>query len=245
MRRLMVAALAVGTTLAVAGAAAPALAGDRAGGKVDCVVEQVDERGEVRGTSTEPEGAQVGEFRCVAGLWQFGWAPYEADDLITAPAVQVGPKGQVSVRRFHRPERGGDLTFGEMAEIARVITGGKAAVFQRAVVTVDDGRERTPAEVEAILAGKDTTGAKVLRTVDKLDPASTVQDVVDGAGGGEPVVVYLLSEIWDAITGAVSAVIDWVVDGIDGIGDWIHDHCTWFPPPPPGSDTIPIVTCQF
>ncbi|HCT78862.1 MAG TPA: hypothetical protein DGG94_05965 [Micromonosporaceae bacterium] len=243
----MLVALTASTTMALAGVASPAAAKaeGKSGNGTDCVVQQVDERGGVRDTSMEPEGAKRGEFRCVDGAWQFGWAPFGPDDFITAPELQVDPAGRVLVREFDRPERGSDLTLGEMADVARAVSGSKAVVFTRAVVAVDDGRERTAAEVEALLAGKDATGAKVLRTFDRLDPESTVQDIVDETGGQGPVVVYLLSEIWDAITGAVSAVIDWVVDGIDGIGDWIHDHCIWFPPPPPGSHDIPIITCEF
>jgi hypothetical protein len=238
MKKLMLLALAAGTAVAMVGTGYPAAAG-QIGKDTDCVVQYVDEHGQVRDTSTEPEGTVRGEFRCVAGAWQYSWAPGE---FITAPQLQVNPAGAVSVPEFQRPERSRNLTLGEMAGIARAVSGSKEVVFMRAVVAVDDGRERTAEEVEALLAGKDTTGAKVLRTIDRPDPAMTVQDVVGDTGGGQgPVVVYFWSEIWDAITDAVN----WVIDGINEIGDWINDHCTWFPPPPPGSPDIPIVTCQF
>lgn len=239
MRRLMFLALAASTTVAVVSTATPAMG--KSNSRTDCVVQQVDERGEVRDTSAEPEGTVRGEFRCVGGVWEFGWAPFGPDNSITAAALQVDPAGAVSVREFDRPARSRDLTLGEMAGIARAINGSKDMVFMRAVVTIDDGKERTAAEVEALLAGKDTTGAKVLRTIDRPDPAMTVQDIVDETGGQEPTVVYFWSDVWDAITGAVN----WVIDGINEIGDWINDHCTWFPPPPPGSPDIPIVSCQF
>ncbi|WP_221470595.1 hypothetical protein [Allocatelliglobosispora scoriae] len=237
----MLVALAASCAAALTGVAAPAAAGV-AGKSTDCVVQEVDARGAVH-EKLVPEGTKLGAFRCVNGLWQYAWAPFGPDDLVTAPALRVDAKGRVSVDRFDRPEHSSDLTIGELAGITSAITGGRA-VFQRAVVAVDDGKKRTPAEVAALLAGKDTTGAKVLRVIDRLDPQSDLPDTV-GDTGGEPVVVYLLSEIWDAITGAVEAVIDWVVDGVGGIGDWINNHCIWFPPPPPGSNTIPIVTCQF
>ncbi len=216
----------------------------KSGNGTDCVVQQVDERGGVGDTSTEPEGAKRGEFRCVDGTWQYSWAPFGPDDFITAPKLQVDPAGSVLVREFDRPERGSDLTLGEMADVARAVTGSKAVVFTRAVVVVDDGRERTAAEVEALLAGRDATGANVLRTIDRLDPESTVDDIVDETGGQGPVVVYLLSGIWDAIKGAVSDALNWAVDGIRSAGEWIHDHCEFFPQPLPGED-IQIVRCEW
>ena len=54
------------------------------------------------------------------------------------------------------------------------------------------------------------------------------------------VVVYLLSEVWDAITDA----IDWVIDGINDIGDWLDDHCSWFPPQLSNSG-VTIVSCKW
>lgn len=237
MRRLTLAALAAVTVVAAVGTANPGMA-DEGEGK-DCVVEYLDERGEVRETTTVPEGSKLGSFRCVGGVWEFSWDPYGPDESVTAPRLQVKPDGTVTAEEFVRPTRARDLTLREMAGIAQAVMGTRGEfVFERAVVVVDDGRERTPQEVEALLAGKDTTGAKILGTFDHLDPASTVEDIAGETGTQEPVVVYLLSGIWDAIVDAVN----WVVDGVNEVIDWLDDHCTWFPPPPP-VDTI--VTCQW
>lgn len=238
MRRLMLIALATSTAVAMVGTAGLAAVETGKGG--DCVVQYVDERGEIRDTSAEEEGTVRGEFRCVdGGVWQYSWAPSGPDDSITAPRLQVDPEGTVTAPEYFRPARARDLTLGEMADIARVVMGAReAGTFERAVVAVDDGRQRTPEEVEALLAGEDTTGAKVLRTFDRLDPAMTVQDIADETGTSEPVVVYLLGGIWDAIVDAVN----WVIDGVNDAIDWLDDHCTWFPPPPPLGT---IVVCQW
>lgn len=237
----MLGALAAGTAVAVAGAAYPAAAGEKPAGKgSECVVEYVDERGAVRDTSVEKEGTVLGEFVCVGGGWQYSFGREES---ITAPRLQVDPEGKVTAPEYVRPARARALTFGEMADIARVVRGSReAGTFLRAVVVIDDGKERSPEEVEALIAGKDTTGAKIVRTFDRLDPAATVDGVVDETGTSEPVVVYLLSGIWDAITGAISDAINWVIDGVNDIVDWFDDHCTWFPPPPPLGT---IVVCQW
>lgn len=237
MRRLTLAALAAVTVIAAVGTANPAVA-DKGKGK-DCVVEYIDERGEVRETATVPEGTKLGEFRCVGGVWEFSWDPYGPDESVTAPRLQVKPDGTVTAKQFVRPARARDLTLREMAGIFKAVTGAREEiVFKRAVVAVDDGRKRTPEEVEALLAGKDTTGAKILGTFDRLDPARTVEDIADETGTSEPVVVYFLSGIWDAIVDAVN----WVIDGVNEVIDWLDDHCTWFPPPPPLGT---IVTCQW
>jgi hypothetical protein len=237
----MLAAAAAGTALAVAGAAYPAAAGEKPSGKgSECVVQAIDERGEVRDSWVEKEGSRLGEFVCTSEGWQYSFGREES---ITAPRLQVDPEGKVTAPEYERPARARALTFSEMADVLRVVRGSReAGTFLRAVVAIDDGRERSPEEVEAILAGKDTTGAKIVRTFDRLDPDATVDDVVDESGTEEDVVVYLLGGIWDAIKGAISDAVNWVIDGINDIGDWFDDHCTWFPPPPPVGT---IVVCQF
>jgi hypothetical protein len=223
MRKLLLVALAASTTVAVAGVAGPAMAKpDPTGG---CVVQQLDERGAVRTTWVEKQDAKRGEFRCAGGVWEYRWAPFKSDDVITAPALQVDPAGRISAHDYSRPGRGGDLTLGELANIGRVTTGADAVILSGAVVLADDGKKRTAAEIEAILAGKDTTGAKVLRVVDKIDPESTVGGVVDGTGGNGPVVVYFWGGLWDSITGAITGALNWIVDGLNQIGDWIDSHC--------------------
>ncbi len=239
MRRLMPLALAASTMVAAVGMANPAAAGKGDKG-ADCVVQHVDERGQVRDSSIDPEGTMRGEFRCVGGAWRYSWAPFGADDFVTATQLRVDPKGAVSITGYERLGRRPQLTLGERADIARAATGARAVAITRAIVAVNDGRQRTPEEVAALFAGKDSTGVKVLRTVERPDPASTVGDIVDGVDGGS-VVVYFWSEIWDGIVDFFT----WVGDTIDSIGDWIDENCTWFPPPPPGSTDIPIIHCEW
>jgi hypothetical protein len=233
--RLAVLGVAGGMVLTMP-AAAVAQTGKAGKGGTDCVVEHVDERGEVRDTSTEPEGAVYGQFRCEGGQWVFAWAPFERDDAITAGEVQVDPAGTVSVRRFAGPALGNDLTVAEMAGIVQALSGSKEVMFDRAVVAVDDGKERTPEEIEALLAGKDTTGVRVLGTVEWPDPAKSSADLIDEVGGTpETTVVYF--SIWGAIKDAIA----WVVDTLNDIGDWLENHCWWGPP----SQIGVVVTCQW
>ncbi len=240
MRRLMHLALAASTAVAaVVGMANPAVAGKSDKG-ADCVVQLVDEGGQVSGTSTEPEGTVRGEFQCVGGAWRYSWAPFGPDDFVTATQLQVNPKGAVSATGYERLGHRRQLTLGERADIARAFTGARAVAITRALVVVNDGRQRTSAEIEALFAGKDNTGAKVLRTIDRPDPAATVGDIIDGVDG-EPVVVYFWGEIWDGIVDFFTMV----GDTIDQIGDWIDENCVWFPPPPPGSTDIPIIECEW
>ena len=93
-------------------------------------------------------------------------------------------------------------------------------------MAVDDGKERTPEQIEALLAGKDDTGVKVLDIVDKPDPAMSTKDLIDEAGGmPETTVVYF--SLW----GAIKAVFAWVGDTIGDIGEWFDRHCDWGPSP--------------
>ena len=221
--RLAVLGVVGGLALAMSAMAVsgPAMAGEEPpGSDTGCAVEHLDERGAVTDTSVEPKGAVYGEFGCVGGHWEFAWAPFGPDDAITADAVQVDPAGTVSVRQFAGPALAGDVTMAEIAGIARAIGGGKDAVIDRAVVAVDDGRERSPAEIEALLAGKDTTGAKVLKTIDRPDPSAGIKGITDGVGGQEPTVVYF------SILGALKDAFSWVVDKIHDAVDWVKENCT-------------------
>jgi hypothetical protein len=223
MRRLILVALAAGAAVAMAGTESLAVP---KGGK-GCVIEIVDERGQVRETKTEPEGTKRGEFVCSGGVWLYSVGQ---DDFVKIPRLQVGPEGKTTAREFVRPARTRPLTLGQMADIDRAMRGAReSGVFMRAVIAVDDGRKRTPEEVEALLHGKDATGAKILRTIERPDSAKSPEDLVNDLGPTEPVVVYFWSEIWDAITDAVN----WVIDGIGGIIGEIWEHCSVGPSFPP------------
>ncbi|MEU8085645.1 hypothetical protein AB0B57_18745 [Micromonospora sp. NPDC049101] len=202
----------------------------------DCVVQHLDDRGGVVRTETEPEGRVHGQFRCEGGRWTFAWDPFGADDLITASEIQIDPSGAVSVRRFTGPALGNDLTVGEIATIAQAVSGSREVLVDRAIVAVDDGKERTPEQIEALLAGKDDTGVRVLDIIEKPTAAMSTKDVIDEAGGTpETTVVYF--SIW----GAIKSVIAWIVDTIDDIGEWIDDHCGSGSPNTVGD----IVTCRW
>ncbi|MGW5559557.1 hypothetical protein ACWER9_20350 [Micromonospora sp. NPDC003944] len=202
----------------------------------DCVVQHVDERGGVVRTETAPEGREYGPFRCAGGTWAYAWEPFGEDDRITADAIQVEPSGAVSVRRFTGPALGNDLTVGEIAGIARAVSGSPEVFVDRAIVAVDDGKERTPEQIAALLAGKDDTGVRVLDIIEKPDAAMSTKDVIDEAGGTpETTVVYF--SLW----GAIKSVFAWIVDTINYIGEWIDDHCEWGSPNTVGD----IVTCRW
>jgi hypothetical protein len=203
----------------------------------DCVVQYVDERGGIVRTGTEPEGREYGRFRCASGQWTFAWDPFGADDVIVADEVVVDPSGAVSVRRFTGPALGNDLTIGEITAIAQAVTGSAEVAVDRAIVAVDDGKERTPEEIAALLAGKDTTGVRVLDTIDKPDAARSAKDVIDEAGGTpETTVVYF--SLW----GAIKSVFAWVADTISDIGGWFERHCDWGLSP---SGLGVVVTCRW
>ncbi|MEQ4305385.1 hypothetical protein ABNF97_29060 [Plantactinospora sp. B6F1] len=193
---------------------------------IDCVVQYVDERDEIIRTGTAPEGQVYGQFDCVRGQWVFAWDRGRTDKAIAADEIRIDPSGAVSVRRFTGPALGNDLTLGEITAIAQAVTGSREVTVDRAIVAVDDGKERTPEEIEALLAGKDTTGVRVLDTIEKPDPAKSTKDVIDEAGGTpESTVVYL--SLW----GAIKSVFAWVADTIHDIGEWLDRHCDWAPSP--------------
>lgn len=157
--------------------------------------------------------------------------------MIVADAIWVDPSGTVSVRRFTGPALGNDLTLGEIAAIAQAVTGSRKVLIDRAIVAVDDGKERTPEQVEALLAGKDTTGVRVLKTIEKPDRASSAKDVIDEAGGTpETTVVYF--SLW----GAIKSALSWVADTIGEIGEWIDRHCGWGPSP---NGLGVVITCRW
>ncbi|MFY1617066.1 hypothetical protein [Micromonospora sp. WMMD736] len=235
-RRLAVMAVAGATVLATSSTALAQTDKPPTKG-VDCVVQYVDERGGIIRTETEPEGREYGRFRCASGQWTFAWDPFGADDAIVADEVVVDPSGVVSVRRFTGPALGNDLTIGEITAIAQAVTGSGEVMVDRAIVAVDDGKQRTPEEIAALLAGKDDTGVRVLGTIDKPDAAMSAKDVIDEAGGTpEGSVVYF------SILGAIKSVFAWVADTISDIGDWIERHCDWGLSP---SGLGVVVTCRW
>ncbi|WP_328371436.1 hypothetical protein OHQ88_00825 [Micromonospora zamorensis] len=233
--RLAVIGVVSGTVLAMSSAAVARPDKPPTKG-TDCVVQHVDERGGIVRTETEPEGREHGQFRCEGGQWTFAWDPFGADDMIRAGEIQIDPAGAVSARRFTGPALGNDLTVGEIATIAQAISGSREVLIDRAIVAVDDGKERTPEQIEALLAGKDDTGVRVLDIIDKPNAAMSTKDVIDEAGGTpESTVVYF--SIW----GAIKSVFAWIVDTIGDIGEWIDDHCDLGSP----NDFGDVVTCRW
>ncbi|MET7821631.1 hypothetical protein [Micromonospora zamorensis] len=233
--RLAVIGVVSGTVLAMSSAAVARPDKPPTKG-TDCVVQHVDERGGIVRTETEPEGREHGQFRCEGGQWTFAWDPFGADDMIRAGEIQIDPAGAVSARRFTGPALGNDLTVGEIATIAQAVSGSREVLVDRAIVAVDDGKERTPEQVAALLAGKDDTGVRVLDIIEKPEAAMSTKDVIDEAGGTpESTVVYF--SIW----GAIKSVFAWIVDTIGEIGEWIDDHCDVGSP----NDFGDIVTCRW
>ncbi|MEU1644261.1 hypothetical protein ABZ422_17155 [Micromonospora zamorensis] len=233
--RLAVIGVVSGTVLAMSSAAVARPDKPPTKG-TDCVVQHVDERGGIVRTETEPEGREHGQFRCEGGQWTFAWDPFGADDMIRAGEIQIEPSGAVSARRFTGPALGNDLTVGEIAGIAQAVSGSREVLVDRAIVAVDDGKERTPEQVAALLAGKDDTGVRVLDIIEKPEAAMSTKDVIDEAGGTpESTVVYF--SIW----GAIKSVFAWIVDTIGEIGEWIDDHCDVGSP----NDFGDIVTCRW
>ncbi|MFG1892408.1 hypothetical protein ACGFIP_00085 [Micromonospora zamorensis] len=233
--RLAVIGVVSGTVLAMSSAAVARPDKPPTKG-TDCVVQHVDERGGIVRTETEPEGREHGQFRCEGGQWTFAWDPFGADDMIRAGEIQIDPAGAVSARRFTGPALGNDLTVGEIATIAQAVSGSREVLIDRAIVAVDDGKERTPEQVEALLAGKDDTGVRVLDIIEKPNAAMSTKDVIDEAGGTpESTVVYF--SIW----GAIKSVFAWIVDTIGDIGEWIDDHCDLGSP----NDFGDVVTCRW
>ncbi|WP_327645635.1 hypothetical protein [Micromonospora zamorensis] len=233
--RLAVIGVVSGTVLAMSSAAVARPDKPPTKG-TDCVVQHVDERGGIVRTETEPEGREHGQFRCEGGQWTFAWDPFGADDMIRAGEIQIDPAGAVSARRFTGPALGNDLTVGEIATIAQAVSGSREVLIDRAIVAVDDGKERTPEQIEALLAGKDDTGVRVLDIIDNPNAAMSTKDVIDEAGGTpESTVVYF--SIW----GAIKSVFAWIVDTIGDIGEWIDDHCDLGSP----NDFGDVVTCRW
>lgn len=227
MRRMTHRVVLLAAVGGMALAATPAHAASAVEASEQCVVEQVDERGGVTHTSAAREGSVYGQFRCVGGQWELETSPFERGDAITSGAIQVDPSGNVSASRLSGPALSYGMSLAEMARVYQAVTG-EAVTIERAVVTVDDGRIRTPEQIEALLAGRDTTGARVLDIVDRPDQALSPGDIVGDAGGTPGNTVVYLS-IWGAIKNAFWSVVDAVTDAYD----WLDEHCDWHFVPPP------------
>ena len=228
VRLLTVPGLIGGMLVAVPAAA---VAGAPPANATGCVVDHVDQGGEVVGTSTAPAGAKYGQFSCAGGQWAYAWG---ATNVVTAPAIQVDPTGSVSVQQVDGPPLNYGITVGNLASLTGAMAGSQTVVVRKAIVTVNDGRVRTPAEIAALLAGKDTTGIKVLGIADQPDAARSVGDIVTGFGGTPPTtVVYFWSELWNRITNAIKDIVNTVVN-------WASQHCNYWADPPYAG-----VTCAF
>ncbi|MEV6963945.1 hypothetical protein AB0M47_02440 [Hamadaea sp. NPDC051192] len=235
--RLAVLGAIGGMALATTAAATPAVAGEAAPIKGECVIEHVDERGQVVDTASAREGEEYGPFRCADGQWKLVRNPFDRDDAVTSLEIQIDPAGTVLPGRLVGPALGAGMTLHDMASLVQALTGEKVVV-DRAIVAVDDGRQRTPEQVRALLAGKDTTGVRVLGEFDRLDQAMTVKDVIDGAEGADPETTVVYFSIWGAIKDAFA----WVVKKLRAVGDWLDEHCHLEPSPTgDGADLV----CEF
>ena len=196
----------VGGTLAGLMLVAPnvAAAKDASG----CVVEQ---RGR---SSTDPEGAARGPFRCAAGTWGYG-----EDALVTTDRLIVDAAGALRIDAFTMSERSGNLTFGDLSTLAQLVSGDPNARIDRAVVTARSDKPPTQAQIDEVLAGKPVDGITVLGTVDQPDARMTLGDLVDGAGGSGPKSVYVNARNF------LDDLIDWFVGLIKSIKDWVAAHC--------------------
>jgi len=177
-------------------------------------------------TSSAPDGTHAGSFRCAGGHWEL---PAGAD-VITADVVAVDAAGTVTAPAYSLSTKGDNPTMAQLAGLAQALNGSKQSAIASVVVAADDGKVRTPTEVKALFAGKDTTGLRVLAKYDQPAAGATVGDLVDQAGSSGPTVVYF--SVW----GAVKAAVGWVVDGLKSIGnaiegaaddiaDWVTAHC--------------------
>lgn len=232
--RLAVVGVVSGTVLAMSSAAVAQAEKPPQKG-ADCVVQHVDERGKVLRTETAPEGREYGQLRCVAGKWTFAWAPFGADDMITADEIQINPAGTASVRRFTGPALGNDLTVGEMTGIAQAVSGSRGADRPRD----RGGRRRQGADPGAGrgAAGRQGhhrgTGAGHHREAE----CRHVDEGRHRRGRRHPETTVVYFSIW----GAIKAAIAWIVDTLGDIGEWIDDHCDLGSP----NDFGDIVTCRW
>lgn len=235
--RLAVLGAIGGIALATTAAATPAVAGESTPINGNCVIEHVDERGQVTDTASAQEGKEYGRFRCADGQWKLVRNPFDRDDAVTSLEIQIDTAGNVSPGRLVGSALGMGMTLGDMARLVQALTG-EEVVVDRAIVAVDDGRQRTPEEVQALLAGKDTTGVRVLGEVDRLDQTMTTKDIIDSTEGADPDATVVYFSIWGAIKGA----LNWVVKKLRAAGDWLAEHCHLEPSPTgDGADLI----CEF
>jgi hypothetical protein len=211
----------VGGTLAGLILAAPTVAAAKGKG---CAVEHRD------GTSTDPEGATRGPFRCAAGTWGYG-----EDALVTTERLIVDAAGALSIDDFTMTERAGNLTFGDLSTLAQLVSGDRTARIDRAVVTTRSDKPPTQAQIDAVLAGRDVAGITVLQVTDQPDARMTLADLVGGVGDSGPKSVYVnarsfLGELLDWFIDVVKSIVDWVVTHCDAYVDTngnLHVTCSW------------------
>ncbi|MFE9206779.1 hypothetical protein [Micromonospora sp. NPDC007230] len=227
-----------GIALATTAAATPVVAGESTPIKGECVIEHVDERGQVTETASAQEGDEYGQFRCADGQWKLVRNPFDRDDAVTSLEIQIDPAGNVSPGRLAGSALGMGMTLGDMARLVQALTGDQEVVVDRAIVAVDDGRQRTPEEVQALLAGKDTTGVRVLGEFDRLDPKMTTRDIIDVTEGADPETTVVYFSIW----GAIKDALNWVVKKLRAAGDWLAEHCHLEPSPTGGGADL---VCEF
>ncbi|MEK8109743.1 hypothetical protein NKG94_45460 [Micromonospora sp. M12] len=206
-----------GTVLAMSTAAVAHT--DKPPQKGDCVVQHVDDRGEVVRTTTEPEGREHGQFRCVAGRWTFAWAPFGADDLITADEIQIDPSGAVSARRFAAPRSATPSRWARSpaspepsAAVARCWSTARSwrSTTARSGLRSRSRRcwpARTPPGYGCWTSSRSRMRPCRRRT-SSTRPAAPRDDS------------RLLQHL-----GRDQGLFAWIVDTIGDIGEWIDDHC--------------------
>ncbi|MFC0526607.1 hypothetical protein [Phytohabitans kaempferiae] len=183
----------------------------------DCVVRHLDERGGVADSSTERHGSVLGQFRCTNGKWELLSELVDRRSAFKADEVVKHVDGTVSVRKMVSLGSSHDLTIAERTGLLRAVTGDATATIEGAIVAVDDGRERTEAELQALLAGNDTTGVRVVGQVNLPAAGQTQADII-GQVGGDPGGDYVLY-FWSKIIKLAAAAVVWAAEKI-------YDSCT-------------------
>jgi hypothetical protein len=179
--------LAVGMVAgAIVSATGPAFAADdkpAPKGK-DCVVENVDDNGNTVSTSTVPEGTVVGVFHCSGGEWKFGWYPFDAFVSGTAGPLAVNTSGLVEGAVLNVDTREGKLAVREIQSVVEKAFDEPLATPDKAIVVADRGTDLSAGEIEALLAGKDVDGVKLLATV-QPKPEHSINDLNDSADSAD------------------------------------------------------------
>ncbi len=107
----------------------------------------------------------------------------------TTPPAPSGPYQVITIDATDR-----SLTVREMRQLAERATGQSLPLPNRAWCVEATSGQPTPAQLAAIAAGQDVPGVRVLRTVDRLEPATTVGDLVGNDPGTAHSIWFLI--IW-------------------------------------------------